>query len=169
MKDNNYPYIRLEYSWDLILCINDFINCIGLHKTDLKSPRNVNLMNFMKDFFNNEDFNPAGILKDYIYLEANSFFEYAKNLKSRGDKNMPDLPDYLEMLKDFRDVMVGHRDKKGKIEFPKGWIELQESTNKLIPIKQLIKDVCEYHQEVIKRYRKNQQLSKIDFPIDCNS
>jgi len=152
LADLNYPYIRLKYSWDMILCLNDFINCIGLHKEDLKDSRNIGLMNFMKDFHNNKDFNPASVLKDYIYLEANSFFEYAKKLKLGGDKNMPELPSYLEILKKFRDVMAGHRDKKEKINFPQGWFELQENTAKSIPIKQLIKDVDEYYKEVIKRY-----------------
>jgi len=150
--EKSYPYIRLKYSWDLIFSIEDFINCIGLHKIELKSPRNIGLMNFMKDFYGNKGFNPAGVLKDYIYLEANSFFEYAKNLKSNGDKNMPDLPNYLKELKNFRDVIVGHRDKKERINFPQDWVELQESTSKLIPIKQLIKDVDKYYQEVMKRY-----------------
>ena len=153
LADADYPYIRLKYSWDTILCLNDFINCIGLHKEDLKDPRNIGLMNFMRDFHGNKDFNPAGVLKDYIYLEANSFFEYAKNLKSNGDKNMPNLPNYLEELKNFRDVMAGHRDKKEKIEFPKGWVELQENTAKLIPIKQLITDVDNYYKEVMKRMK----------------
>jgi hypothetical protein len=151
--DKEYPYIRLKYSLSLIFSIEDFINCISLHKIDLKSSENIRLMNFMKDFFGNKDFNPAGVLKDYIYLEANSFFDYAKILKSDGDKNMPDLPDYYGELKNFRNVIVGHRDKNGDIEFPTGWIELQEKIAKLIPIKQLIKDVDEYYQEVMKRYR----------------
>ena len=148
----DYLYIRLKYSWDLIFSIEDFINCIGLHKSDLKNLRNIGLMNFMRDFQGNKDFNPAGVLKDYIYLEANSFFEYAKKLKSNGDKNMPELPTYLKELKHFRDVMAGHRDGKEKVEFPHGWVELQENTAKLIPIKQLIKDIDEYYKEVIKRY-----------------
>lgn len=155
MLDKKYPYIRLKYSWDLIFSIEDFINCINLHKIELKSPRNIGLMNFMRDFYGNKDFNPGGILKDYIYLEANSFFEYAKKLKSNGDKNMPDLPDYLKELDYFRNVMVGHRDKKEEINFPQGWIELQEKTAKLIPIKQLIKDIDKYYQEVIKRYKES--------------
>jgi len=155
LTTETYPYTRLEYSWDLILSIQDFIDCIGLHKKDLKSPRNIYLMNFMNIFYNKKDFNPAGVLKDYIYLEANSFFEYAKILKSAGDKNMPDLPGYLEELKNFRDIMVGHRDKKGKIEFPNGWIELQEKTAKSIPIKQLIKDVDGYYQEVKRKYEES--------------
>lgn len=144
-------YNRLTYSWDMILSIEDFINCINLHKEDLKSPRNILLMNFNKDFLNNKDFNPAGVLKDYIYLEANSFFQYAKELKlSKGDKNMPDLPNYLKELKNFRDIMVGHRDAKKKIKFPEGWIDLQEYNSKLIPVKKLIKDVNDYYQKVMK-------------------
>ena len=85
--DKDYQYIRLKYCWDMILCLNDFINCISLHRADLKSLRNIGLMNFMKDFYGNKEFNPAGVLKDYIYLEASSFFEYAKELKlTKGDK-----------------------------------------------------------------------------------
>jgi len=158
--EKNFPYIRLYYSLDLIFCLWDFINCIGLHKTELKNPKNVGLMNFMRDFRGNKDFNPAGILKDYIYLEANSFFEYAKTLKANGDKNMPDLPNYLKELKNFRDIMVGHRDKKEKIKFPQGWGELQESTNKSIPIKQLTKDVDEYYKEVMKRHYRSRSLGR---------
>ncbi len=145
-------YPRLTYSWDMILSIEDFINCIGLHKTDLKSPRNIILMNYMIFFKNKKDFNPAGVLKDYIYLEANSFFQYAKELKlGKGDKNMPDLPNYLKELKNFRDMMVGHRDKRGKIKFPEGWIDLQEQNSKSVPIKKLIKDVDNYYKEVMKK------------------
>lgn len=138
-------YLRLKYSWDMVLSTEDFINCIALNKKDLKSPTNIGLMGFMNYFSKNKDFNPAGVLKDYIYLESNSFFEYAKLLKlGKGYKNMPDLPNYFEKLKNFRDVMVGHRDKKETIKSPQGWVELQESTSKLIPIKKLIKDVDDY-------------------------
>ncbi len=138
-------YYRLRYSWDMILSIEDFIDCIAVHKNDLKSPRNIGLMEFMKFFYNNKDFNPSGVLKDYIYLEANSFFEFAKILKlTKGHKDMPDLPDYLKELKNFRDIMVGHRDRREKIAFPQGWFELQEKNSKLIPIKKLIKDVDDY-------------------------
>ena len=138
----------------MILCLNDFINCIALHRADLKSPRNIGLMNFMRDFKGNKNFNPAGVLKDYIYLEANSFFEYAKKLKPERDENLPHLPNYLKELKKFRDLMVGHRDNKEKINFPEGWIELQETTAKLIPIQQLIDDVDKYYREVIEIYNK---------------
>ncbi len=148
----NYPYIRLKYSWDMILCLDDFINCIALHKTDLKSPRNIGLMNFRR-FFGDKNFNPAGVLKDYIYLEASSFFKYAKELKlSKGDKNIPDLPDYVNDLEYFRNIMLGHRDRKEKIDFPEGWIELQEKIAKSIPIQKIIKDIDTYYHEVIKRH-----------------
>ena len=152
LADTNYPYIRLKYSWDMILCLNDFINCIGLHKEDLKDPRNIGLMKFMRDFYGKKDFNPASVLKDYIYLEANSFFEYAKKLKLSGDKNMPDLPDYLKELKSFRNQITGHRDKDEKINFPNDWIELQEKINKLIPIEKILKDVNAYYQEVMNKH-----------------
>jgi len=150
--DKGYPYVRLKYSWDMIFCLWDFINCISTHKTELKSPRNIGLMNFMRDFYGNKDFNPAGVLKDYIYLEANSFFDYAKRLKLNGDKNMPNLPNYLQELRNFRNKLVGHRNNWEDLNFPEGWLELQESISKLIPIKQLIKDVDVYYQEVMKRY-----------------
>ena len=155
LADADYLYIRLKYSWDMILCLNDFINCIGLHKEDLKDPRNTGLMNFMKDFHGNKEFNPAGVLKDYIYLEANSFFEYAKKLKLIGDKNMPDLPSYLVELKKFRNVMAAHRDNRENINFPQDWVELQENTAKSIPIKQLIEDIENYYKEVIKRHKES--------------
>ena len=150
----SYPYIRLKYSWDMILCLKDFIDCIGLHKSDLKSPRNIGLMEF-NEMLGKDDFNPAGVLKDYIYLEASAFFDYAKQLKlTKGDKNMPELPDYLGKLKNFRDVMVGHRDRKGKIQFPEDWIKLQEGMANLISIDKLIKDVDVYYCEVMSRYEK---------------
>lgn len=149
---DNRSYFRLTYSWDMILSIEDFINCISLHKADLKSPRNIGLVNFNKDFLNNKDFNPGGVLKDYIYLEANSFFQYAKKLKEKDKKIMPKLPDYLKELKSFRDIMVGHRDFKEKYEFPKDWIKSQEEINKKIPIQKLIKDVNEYYEEFKKKH-----------------
>ena len=157
MDNSKYPYVRLKYSWDMILCLNDFINCIGIHKKDLKSPRNIGLMNFEK-LRGNKNFNPAGVLKDYIYLEANSFFDYAKDLKSKGDKNLPELPPYLKELKKFRNFMVGHRDKKEKIDFPNGWLEFQEKINKLIPLNILIKDVDEYHRTVMNNLRNNKSI-----------
>jgi hypothetical protein len=151
-KDRDYPDIRLKYSWDMILCLNDFIQCIGLHKNDLKDPRNIGLMEFKK-MLGDKNFNPRGVLKDYIYLEANSFFDYAKKLKNGGDKNMPELPSYLKKLKDFRNVMAAHRDKNGEINFPQDWIILQEKTAKLIPIDKLIKNIDVYYTEAIKRYK----------------
>ena len=154
--DADYPYIRLKYSWDMILSLQDFIDCIGLHKTSLKSPRNIGLMQFRKDFFNDHKFNPGGVLKDYVYLEVSSFFKYAKELKmSKGDKNLPELPSYVNELEKFRDVMVGHRDRKEKVKFPDGWIVIQEKTAKSIPIATLIKDVNAYYQEVVKRHKES--------------
>ncbi|MBT3985502.1 hypothetical protein HOD38_05115 [archaeon] len=138
-------YKRLEYSWDMIHCIEDFINCIALHKKDLKSPRNIGLMNFMRDFSKVKDFNPAVVLRDYIYLEAHSFFKYINKLKSKRIlKNIPELPSYFRDLEVFRNSMPAHRDIHENHTFPADWIRLQEKTNKLIPIKMLIKDVDDY-------------------------
>ena len=110
-------------------------------------------MQYMKDFHDDDKFNPGGVLKDYIYLEASSFFKYAKELKlSKGDKNLPDLPSYVNQLEKFRDLMIGHRDRKEKVKFPVEWIALQEKIAKLIPIAALIKDVDSYYQEVIRKY-----------------
>ncbi len=145
------PYFRLKYSWDMILCIEDFINCIATHKADLKSPRNTQLMVFMKYFRKNESFNPAGVLKDYVYLEANSFFQYAKNLKDKGDKNIPNLPTYLKKLKEFRDRVVGHRDLNEGFKSYEEWIKAHEEIQKLIPIVHLIKDVTEFYTLVERR------------------
>jgi len=145
------PYARLTYSWDMVLCLADFIHCIGLNKKDLKSPRNKQLMEFKQIFYNDKEFNPGGVLSDYIYLEANSFFKYAKKLKSSGDKNIPDLPDYLKDLEDFRNVMVGHRDVKENYSFFEDWMGLQEKISKLIPKEKLVRDVDFYYQEVMRR------------------
>lgn len=152
MKFAKNDYFRLKYSWDMILSIEDFINCVGLHKTDLKSPRNIGLMNFNKDVLNNKDYNPAGVLKDYIYLEANSFFKYAKKLKNEG-KDMPNLPNYLEELKIFRDKVVGHRDAKEYFKSPEDWIKAHQRINKIIPIQKLIKDVNDYYEEFLKKQK----------------
>jgi hypothetical protein len=142
-------YFRIRYSLDMILSIEDFINCISLHKTELKSPRNVGLMNFMRDFYGNKNFNPAGVLKDYIYLEACSFFHYAKKLKNEG-KNIPDLPNYFKELKDFRDKVVAHKDYKECYKSYEDWTEAHEGIQKLIPIPKLIKDVQAFYDKVIK-------------------
>jgi hypothetical protein len=116
-------------------------------------------MNFKKAL-GNKNFNPAGVLKDYIYLEANSFFEYAQKLKLSGDKNMPDLPNYFKELKKFRNGMPGHRDKEEKINFPQDWIELQEHTAKLIPIDKLIIDIDVYYKKVMNKYKETQLRPK---------
>lgn len=133
---------RLKHSWDMILCMADFIECINIHKKDLKSPRNIGFMNFMKDFYKNKEFNPAGVLKDYIYLEANSFFQYAKKLKNKGN-NMPELPNYLEKLKNFRNKIVGHKDFKENIKSAEDWIKEQQKIARIIPIQKLIEDIKE--------------------------
>jgi len=141
-KSPSQSYQSLNYSWDMVYCIEDFINCIDIHKKDLKSPRNIGLMNF-RYLLNDKDFNPAGVLKDYIYLEAHSFFKIAKKLKSNGVK-MPEIPPYFDDLEKFRNNMPAHRNLEGKYKFPEDWIELQEKTSKLIPIKKLIKDIDVY-------------------------
>ena len=145
---------RLKYSWDMILSIEDFINCINLHKKDLKSPRNIGLMNFMKDFYSNKDFNPAGVLKDYIYLEANSFFQYAKKLKDKI-KNMPELPNYLKELKIFRNKVVAHKDFNENYKSYEDWIKAHQEINRIISIGKLIKDVDKYYKEVLNRSTKS--------------
>lgn len=143
---------RLRYSWDMILSIQDFIDCISHHKSDLKSPRNIGLMHFERDFNNNKEYNPAGVLKDYIYLEANSFFQYAKKLKNKGKKyeDLPELPNYLKELENFRNKVVGHRDFKESFNSPQDWLEAHRKITKIIPIPKLIKEVDEYFKEVLR-------------------
>ena len=89
--------------------------------------------------------------KTVDYHIKSGFFKYAKKLKSSGDKNIPDLPDYLKDLEDFRNVMVGHRDVKENYSFFEDWIGLQEKISKLIPREKLVKDVDFYYQEVMRR------------------
>jgi len=138
---------RLTHSWDMILCLEDFINCINLHKSSLKSPRNIGFMNFMKLFYGQNEFNPAGILKDYIYLEANSFFQYAKKLIKKGRK-MPELPIYLEDLRIFRNRVVAHKDDEERLKSDGEWINEQQKIAKLIPIQKLIGDVKKYYSKI---------------------
>lgn len=151
MKTNEE--LRLRYSWDLILCIEDFINCINLHKQDLKSPRNISIMQYRKDLCNDKNYNPALALNDYIYLEANSFFQYAKKLKDKN-KKMPDLPDYLPELKKYRNESIAHKDFKEKYKSGVDWMFHIEDINKLIPIKQIIKDVDEYYKKIYKLWEE---------------
>ena len=148
MKLTKEEEFRLIYSWDMILSIEDFINCVGLHKMDLISPRNIGFMNFIQFFQNNKNFNPAGVLKDYIYLEANSFFQYAKVLKKRY-QNMSKLPDYLEDLRDFRNKVVAHKDSEEHYKSLEDWQKAHNKINKIIPIPKLIKDVDEYYKKVM--------------------
>ena len=74
---------------------------------------------------------------------------------------MPNLPNYLKELKNFRDVMVGHRDKKMLCKFPNDWINLQEKTQKLIPIKDIIRDVDNYFRELIDSPELKSMLSEM--------
>lgn len=159
--ENDFLYPRLRYSWDMIHCLWDFIECIGNNKFQLKDERNLNLMAFMRDFHRDSNFNPGGVLKDYIYLEANSFFQYAKDLKKqRNDKNIPGLPDYVGKLKSFRDLIVGHRDHRERVKFPEGWIMEQEKISKIISIKKLINDVDRIYLEILANQRESRNKYK---------
>jgi len=72
-------------------------------------------------------------------------------LKDGGDKNIPNLPDYLKELENFRNIMVGHRDAKEKYSSFEDWIKLQQDISKLIPIEKLVKDIDLYYQEITRR------------------
>jgi len=143
---------RLRHSWDMMHCINDFINCIGLHKADLKSPMNIGFMKFNKDVLKKPNVNPGGVLKDYIYLEANSFFQYVKKLKKNG-MDMPDLPSYLEELNIFRNRVVAHKDFDERFQSLGDWIEAQQKINQVVSTKKLIEDVNEYYEKFKKQTR----------------
>jgi len=162
IDENHFLYPRLRYSWDMIHCLWDFIECIKENRDELKDPRNINLMGFMRDFHKDFNFNPAGVLKDYMYLEGNSFFQYAKNLKTqKNDENIPELPNYLKELKRFRNIMVGHRDFKEKVKFPDGWVIEQEKMARILPVARLMEDIDNIYTEILKRQRDSRRTSSL--------
>jgi|SRR3972149_3834818 len=138
-------YFRLAYSHERIMVIVDFIKLINKHLTELEYPSNKNFV------YEGSKFSPTETLYDYIYLEADCFFQYAKKCLSKKDRNMPPLPKYHETLHWFRNKILGHRDIDEAFQTTTEWIEVHQKMDSEVKPTQLIKDIDEYYKEVRKR------------------
>lgn len=114
----NYAYVRV----DLLL---DYIKVIKEHKKELQSPGNKVLVS------SGHKFNPTS-LYEYIILEITSFYDLLKGIKKKERLDeLPDLPPYWTAIRDFRNQITAHLDKKGKFKTTAEWMEQYAKVDKI--------------------------------------
>ena len=140
------PYFRLAYSNDRIKCLVDFANLINRHRDEFEHQSNKNFAG------EGSPYSPTTILNEYICLEADCFYQYARKCLEEGDKNMPDLPNYYEYLHALRDKILAHRDIDGDLNKTSSWMNMLEKLDEQVTMDNLVSEVDEYFKEVMCRY-----------------
>jgi hypothetical protein len=106
----NFPTpkeFNLDISYIHVINLLDFMELIEANSNQLKTPHNLECIK--------KGIKPSAFLVDYIILEISSFYTNIYLMKKKG-KFFPELPNYWKELKDYRDIMPGHRDKEHKLK-----------------------------------------------------
>ena len=90
-----------------VMILIDFMNVIEKNKEQLKNPWSLEAIK--------RNVNPSPILGDYIVLEISSFYSKINDMIERG-KKFSEPPKYGGILKDYRNLMPGHRDKDHELK-----------------------------------------------------
>lgn len=113
------PDFRLKYIFSTFLSLLDFQQLINNHKRDLKLEAHKISVD--------SSFSPAEILNQYIILEVYSFYDICK----QDNILTSDTPPYLETLKDFRNQIVGHKDKEKRLRSIREWMNAHEKVDQI--------------------------------------
>ena len=137
-----------EFSLDTcyrhVLSLIDFMVLIENHADELKEQVNVESLK--------KGVKPGAILLDYIILEISTYFSHIISMKEEG-KIFPDLPSYIDILRDYRNMGPAHRDKKHQL---KTLADHTSNIKKLdsIGVPKIIEDFMNYHSLVKKNQNK---------------
>ena len=136
-------YDRLKFAYQRVLMLEDFANIINKHPDELKNIGSIATRQMSEEVL------PSQLLGEYVILEICSFYELIKKIKSKNELDLPELPDYFNVLKEFRNQIVAHLDKDEKFRTINDWVIKYESLN-LIGVPRIIEDFKRYFQECLK-------------------
>lgn len=137
-------YNRLKFAYQRVLMLEDFANVINNHSNELQNIGSIATRQM------NEEVLPSELLGEYVILEICSFYELVKKIKNKKELNLPDLPEYFNVLKEFRNQIVAHLDKDEKFRTINDWIVKYESLN-IIGVPKIIEEFKIYFQECSKQ------------------
>lgn len=132
-------YERFNFSYQRVILLEDFADIINNHQKELKV-LGGKAVNAMKE----GEVLPSQLLGEYIILEIWSFYDMLREIKSQEKRDLPELPEYLELLKNFRNQVVAHLDKDGRFRSLNEWIEQYEKINK-IGLPKIVQDFKEIY------------------------
>ena len=137
----NFPTTKefnLDTSYRRVRAIIDFMQVIEKNANQLEDPTNIECVK--------KGVNPSAILLDYIILEIHNYYNNIRIMKNEG-KLLPDLPDYLDALRDFRNASPGHRDKKHKFKTLADHTQNVKRLD-LIGVLKIVEDFIDYHSKI---------------------
>jgi hypothetical protein len=137
-------YFRLAYSFEVVMKILDFKVLIDKYKSELEWIGNKELVS------STDNFKPSESLNEFIILEISSFYTNAHNFIEMGD-DLPQIPPYWKILKDFRDAIPGHRDKEENFKVISDWITAHQKVDD-IGLNNIISDFKDYFKNLLIKF-----------------
>lgn len=118
-------YERFNFSFQRVIILEEFADLINKYSSELNN-LGAKATRSMK-----EKVLPSQLIGEYIILEIWSFYDMIRKIRSDSNINLPDLPEYWETIRDFRNQVVAHLDKEGRFRTLKEWIEQYDKINKI--------------------------------------
>lgn len=132
-RDAMKKYERLSYAFVRVHILLDYMNVIDKYAKELQSPGSKII------FKSEKNFRPSSQLYEYIILEIVSFYDLVETIRKKEKIALPTLPRYWPIIRDFRNQIIAHLDKKGKFRTVAEWINQYGKIDK-IGIPNIIKD-----------------------------
>lgn len=136
-------HFHMRYCAERIMNLIDFIQVIAANKQQLKHSSSIALVKS-----GTKSVSPEQVLYDYIILEVSNFYSHA-HICRVGGEILPEIPNYWEDLKEFRNAMPGHRDGKKELKTIKDWMSIHNKVDKITTTK-IIYDFRNYYAECLK-------------------
>lgn len=128
----------LDTSYINVMMLIDFMEVIEKNSNQLKNSFSLeHLKKHVK---------PSAILVDYIMLEISNFYSKVHKMKKEGSLLL-ELPSYWEIIRDYRNLMPGHRDKDHELKTLADYtssIKILDS----IGIPKIVDDFIEYYKKI---------------------
>ena len=134
---------RLNYIFVRVIQLLDFMKVIDNNANQLTTPVSKAVVELAK-----KGIRPSQFLYEYVMQEISSFYTLAHGYKNQGIQ-LPKIPDYWKLLKDFRNSIPGHMDKDEKLKTTKDWFEKYESVDNLNTDK-IIVEFEDYYNQCVR-------------------
>lgn len=152
-KDNTNFYNLLEYlnkfpvpeEFSLYTCyINvitliDFMEVIEKNSNQLQNPFSLQCIK--------KNVKPSALLADYIVLEISNFYSKIHRMKEEG-KLLPEIPSSWKIIKDYRNLMPGHRDKEHELKTLANYTSSIKTLEFVGGISKIVEDFIEYYKKI---------------------